>query len=113
MKPHLDIQPIILIIHFCSAPPDFSNSEVSLNLAKAGQDRRSMSSTATPSPRKQSIEDLASSVENLKEKLLRLPFAVSGSTTEGIAEGEENQQQPPPPPLPRGSLSRSRYYNTY
>lgn len=110
-KPHLDIQPITLNIYFCSAPPDFSNSEVSLNLAKAGQDRRSMSSTATPSPRKQSIEDLASSVENLKEKLLRLPFAVSGSTTEVITEGEENQQQPPPPPLPRGSLSRSRYYN--
>ena len=31
------------------------------------------SSNTTPSPRKQSIEDLASSVENLKEKLLLIP----------------------------------------
>ena len=93
------------------AQPDFSNSDVSLNLAQAGRDRRSMSSnnTATPSPRKQSIEDLASSVENLKEKLMRLPFAVSGSVSEVIEEGGENvSTKPPPPPFPKGSLSRSR-----
>ena len=35
--------------------------------------RTRSSNTTTPSPRKQSIEDLASSVENLKEKLLLIP----------------------------------------
>ena len=97
---------------FISAPPDFSNSEVSLHLSQAGRDRRSMSSnnTATPSPRKQSIEDLASSVENLKEKLMRLTFAVAANSHEPGTEGEENiPSKPPPPPFPKGSLSRSRY----
>ena len=93
------------------APPDFSHSEVSLNLAQAGIDRRSISSnnTATPSPRKQSIEDLASSVENLKEKLMRLPFAVAGSTNEVINESSNNSSSKPVhPTFPKGQLSRSR-----
>ena len=93
------------------APPDFSHSEVSLNLAQVGIDRRSISSnnTATPSPRKQSIEDLASSVENLKEKLMRLPFAVGGSTSEVTNESVDNlSSKPIHPTFPRGQLSRSR-----
>ena len=101
-----------IFLKFISAPPDFSNSEVSLHLSQAGRDRRSVSSnnTATPSPRKQSIEDLASSVENLKEKLMRLPFAVAANNHELAKEGEENiPSKPPPPPFPKGSLSRSRY----
>ena len=70
----------------------------------------SSNNTATPSPRKQSIEDLASSVENLKEKLMRLPFAVAANNHELAKEGEENiPTKPPPPPFPKGSLSRSRY----
>ena len=70
----------------------------------------SSNNTATPSPRKQSIEDLASSVENLKEKLMRLPFAVAANVQEPVNEGEETiSSKPPPPPFPKGSLSRSRY----
>ena len=70
----------------------------------------SSNNTATPSPRKQSIEDLASSVENLKEKLMRLPFAVAANIQEPVNEGEETiSSKPPPPPFPKGSLSRSRY----
>ena len=54
----------------------------------------SSNNTATPSPRKQSIEDLASSVENLKEKLMRLPFAVAANNHELAKEGEENIPSP-------------------
>ena len=69
----------------------------------------SSNNTATPSPRKQSIEDLASSVENLKEKLMRIPFAVGGSRNEGINESAENlSSNRVQPSLPRSRLSRSR-----
>ena len=47
-------------------------------------DRRSLSIT-TPSPRKQSIEDLASSVENLKEKLMLIPKD-SAETIQAVKE---------------------------
>jgi hypothetical protein len=66
-------------------------------------DRRS-SNTTTPSPRKQSIENLASSVENLKEKLLLIPKD-SAETIEAVKQRLSRPAMPST--INSGSLSRS------
>ena len=69
-------------------------------------ERRS-NSLVTPSPRKQSIEDLASSVENLKEKLLLIPKD-SAETIQAVKErlSRPNQSN-------NGNIIRSRSWQGF
>jgi hypothetical protein len=84
-----------------------SPSELSLSVF----DKRK-SFTATPSPGRQSIEDLASSVENLREKLSLFPFARTGKQPVGDNDDEELDQVPQMMSL-QGGLTRSRSWQGF
>ena len=85
-----------------------SPSELSLSVF----DRKRSSNTTTPSPGRQSIEDLASSVENLREKLSLFPFARTGKLPFGDTEGEEMDLVPQLMSL-QGGLTRSRSWQGF
>lgn len=70
------------------------------------------SNTTTPSPRKQSIEDLASSVENLKEKLLLIPKD-SPETIQAVKERLSKIPAAAAAAQNIGSLSRSRSWQGF